>query len=120
MNQDGLEELISVQREMLRWIKFTSVPQLKRTLETVLVSDTDRRIYEMTDGAATSRSIATALNIGKTTVASKWKAWGQLGILERLESGQYRRLCSLSEVGIEVPQSEQETATPPDDTGEAK
>jgi len=120
MDQDKLEQLIQIQREMLRWIKFASAPQLKRTLETVLATDLDKRVYEMTDGNATTRSIAAALNIGKTTVARKWIAWGQLGIAEQLESGQYRRLCSLADVGIEVPQSEQAPPVPDENPGEAK
>lgn len=120
MNQDKLEELIRIQQEMLRWIRFSSVPQLKRTLETVLTSNLDKHIYELTDGDTTTRSIAAALSIGKTTVARKWTAWGQLGIAERLESGQYRRLCSLAEVGIEMRQSVQMAAARDEGSEEAK
>ena len=120
MNEDKLQELIQIQREMLRWVKFTSVPQLKRTLETVLTSDMDKRIYEMTDGAATTRSVAAELKIGKSTVASKWTTWGQLGIVERLETGQCKRLCSLAEVGIKLPQSTEETGVPVENSEEVK
>lgn len=105
MNEDKLVELIEIQRDMLRWVKFTSIPQLKRTLETVLVTDLDKRAYEMTDGVATTRAIASALNLGKTTVGSKWAKWTQIGIVERLASGQCRRICSLAEVGMEVPET---------------
>lgn len=104
MNEDKLSELIEIQRDMLRWIRFTSIPQLKRTLETVLATDLDKRAFEMTDGVATTRAIAGALNLGKTTVGSKWAKWTQIGIVERLASGQCRRICSLAEVGIEVQQ----------------
>src|SRR5512136_2178643 len=110
MNQDRMEELIEVQQEMLRWIRFTSIPQLKRTLEAVLVSSADKRIYELTNGDATSRSIAATLKVGKTTVAEKWLKWAQLGIIQRLSSGQYRRLCSLADVGIEIPESGEKPA----------
>ncbi len=103
MNEDTLERLVEIQREMLRWIKFTSVPQLRQTLNTVLSTDLDKRIYEMTDGELTTRSIGTSLKTSKTTVSTKWAKWAQLGIVERLSTGQCRRLCSLGEVGIEVP-----------------
>lgn len=105
MNEDKLVELVEIQRDMLRWIRFNSIPQLKRTLEAVLVTDLDKRAYEMTDGGATTRAIASALSIGKTTVVSKWGKWAQIGIVERLASGQCRRICSLADVGIEVPQT---------------
>ena len=58
MNEDMLEELVRIQRDMLRWIRFTSIPQLKHALESVLVTDLDRRAYEMTTGEATTRAIA--------------------------------------------------------------
>lgn len=118
MNQDKLEELVSVQREMLKWIRFTSLPQLKRTLESVLATAQDKSIYEMTDGRATSRSIAATLNVGKTTVIRKWMAWAQIGIVEQLDSGGYIRLCSLTEVGIDVPQGVRADAVPVQDSEE--
>jgi len=102
---DILQELVEVQREMLRWIRFSSIPQLRHTLETVLAGDLDRRIYELTDGEGTSRNIAALVGVSKTTITSKWAKWAQLGIVERLPSGQCRRLCSLGEVGIDLPQS---------------
>ena len=106
MNEDMLEELVRIQRDMLRWIRFTSIRQLKHSLESVLVTDLDRRAYEMTTGEATTRAIAGALGVGKTTVLSKWGRWTQIGIVERLPSGQCRRICSLAGVGIEIPQIE--------------
>ena len=101
---DRLEELIGVQREMLKWIKFTSVPQLKRTLETVLTTDSDKLIFEHSDGQASTRAIAGALGVSNSGVALKLNKWAQLGIVERLPSGLFRRLCSLGEVGIDVPE----------------
>ena len=102
MNGDKMDELLTVQKETLRWIKFSAVPQLKRTLETVLTSDLDKQIFELSDGQNSSRSIAGALGVTKTPVIAKWTKWAQLGIVERLPSGQCRRLCSLGDVGIEV------------------
>ncbi len=107
MNEDKLAELVEIQRDMLRWIRFTSIPQLKRTLEAVLATDLDKRVYELTDGEATTRVIASAVHIGKTTVFSKWTKWAQIGIVEKQASGQYRRICSLTDVGIGVPQATQ-------------
>lgn len=64
-------------------------------------------IYELSDGTRGTREVASAAGIGSNaTVAAYWKRWSKVGIVEPSPTyrGRYQRICSLEEVGLEVPQ----------------
>jgi len=72
-------------------------------------------VYELSDGERTTREIARLANVGShATVASYWKKWSKLGIVEPSpkRQGRFQRICSLEEVGLTVPPMMQASTTP--------
>lgn len=80
--------------------------QLKSILSQSLKSDTEKIIFELSDGSRGTREIAALAGLGSNaTVAAYWKKWSRLGIVEPTEKyqGRYERICSLEQVGLDVP-----------------
>lgn len=91
--------------QLLKWSKFAGMQQLRNLLMQNLTTDAESSIYELSDGERTTREIAGLANIGSNaTVASYWRKWSKVGIVELSKrQGRFRRICSLEEVGLTVP-----------------
>lgn len=105
-NPDDLEErTLDVLEEILRWTKVTSIPQVKKTLESVLSSDEERRAYHHSTGDS-SRRVAELAGVGYGTIARWWKKWHRsgLGEMRRVRrGGRFVRSFDLEDFGIPVP-----------------
>ena len=106
MNSD--QEIKDILREILKWTKFQAMQKVKQVLETTLDNDTKKLIYELSDGRS-SPKIAEIVGVTPSTVRDYWKDWAVLGIVEIHPEykRRYRRIFSLREVGIEVPEVEE-------------
>jgi len=63
--------------------------------------------YELSDGERSSRDIAKIIKPSHTTVGNWWDKWFKLGLVEQTEKyggSQYTRLCSLTKMGIKMPE----------------
>ncbi len=71
-------------------------------------------IYEMSDGEHSTRDIAKLAGVSPQTVSNYWEKWGKLRIVEKsgTREGRSRRICSLEEVGLEIPTAKNITVTP--------
>ena len=97
-------------REILKWIKFEGMQRVKGVLTDVLQKDTEKIIYQFSNGQS-SGDIAKLAGVSHQTVVNYWKRWSTLGIVEaeRARGGtRYRRIFSLEDFGIEVPQPREE------------
>jgi len=110
-----LKQIRDELREMKFWLKLSSLPALRRVLLDNVRDDVDKLVYELSDGARSTREIARELKkVGKeishATVANMWKKWAIYGLVELSEKfqGRYRRTISLESVGIEIPKSSKE------------
>jgi transposase len=103
MNND--QEIKDILREILKWTKFQGMQKVKQVLETTLDIDTKKLVYELSDGVS-SPKIAKIVGVDPTTVRDYWRDWAILGIVEIHPEykRRYRRIFSLKEVGIEVPE----------------
>lgn len=101
-SDDGMERIL---HEILLWVRFQNRQGLRALLNEVLANETDRIIYELTDGTKSQPEIARAASVSQPTVSIKWKAWRSLGIAYELpeEPGRCRHLADLRSVGIEPP-----------------
>lgn len=79
---------------------------LREVLLQELKTDDDRLVYEYSDGERSAREVEKESGVDHATVARLWKKWAELGIAEPSPrfQGRIRRLCSLKEVAIRVPQ----------------
>lgn len=111
MSEQTLNEIASTLKELLKWSRFAGMQQLRNVLSQNLKTDTEMLTYELSDGARGARDVASAVRISHTTVLNNWKRWNKVGIVEPSPSfqGRYQRICSLEEVGLEVPPLPQPT-----------
>jgi hypothetical protein len=100
----NIEEAVDLLREIVHWQRFQNRQALRAALEEILSSETDRHIYELTDGKKSQPQIAQRAKVSQPTISNKWKAWRTLGIVYELpgEPGRCRYLASLESVGLRV------------------
>jgi len=101
-----LKNIESKLDQLLKWTRFAGMQQLRTILTQNLTTDVEMLIYELSDGERSTREIAGLSGVGSNaTVASYWRKWSKLGIVEPSEKrqGRFRRNCSLEEVGLTVP-----------------
>jgi predicted transcriptional regulator len=117
MSDAVLKEISATLRELLKWTKFAGMQQLRNVLSQTLKTETEMLVYELSDGTRGTREVATAVRISHTTVASSWKKWNKVGIVEPSPTyqGRFQRICSLEEVGLEVPTMPQQIEAPPNE-----
>jgi hypothetical protein len=106
LSEANVQEIIRLLRELVRWSKFEVIPKLRTVLEQNLPSDKEKKIYELSDGERSTRDIAKLSGVSHQTIANYWEKWSKLGIVDTTETkeGRYRRICSLEQVGLEVPE----------------
>jgi DNA-binding transcriptional regulator YhcF (GntR family) len=105
------DRIIALLEEALIWLKFIA-GNFREVLIRELTEDTDKIIYELSNGLRTTRQIAKLSGVNHTTVANKWKKWHELGIVREASAwkGRFEHLCSLKEMGMHVtglPEDEQ-------------
>jgi len=84
--------------EILTWVKVANYDRVFNTLNSVLKTDRERRIYQDT-GKKTQDQICKGYNIGSTKLTSLWKSWEKRGVVVK-EGGRYRRLLDLNVFGL--------------------
>ena len=80
--------------------------QLKGILLSSLKTDAEKLAYEFSTGENGTREIAKLAGLGsKSTVERYWEKWSKIGIVEPAATfqGRMQRICSLKEVGIDIP-----------------
>jgi hypothetical protein len=83
---DPWEEQISVLREILRWVRFSAASQVGEVLLKTLDSHEKIRIYDLSDGINTTRSISEKTGLHFTTIASLWRQWTMMGLGESVST----------------------------------
>lgn len=98
------EDAVELLREIVHWQRFQNRQALRAALEEILSSETDRKIYELTDGNRSQPQIAERAKVSQPTISNKWKVWRMLGIVYELpnEPGRCRHLASLKSVGLDL------------------
>ena len=103
----GSDEQTQLLREILKWIRFAGMKEVKVVLSSTLDSETKIVIYHLSDGDKGSREIAEASGVSDWTVRNYWKSWARFGIVEPIKVGRgerYKKAFELEDFGIEVPQ----------------
>ena len=96
---DETNELL---REILLWLRFQSLDKAKSAVTSLLNSDKKKIVFELTDGKASSRGLAVKCSVDRNAILRWWADWFTAGIL--IKAGDtYRRLFSLKELGIKLP-----------------
>lgn len=102
---DRKDKVVEVLEEILKWIKVTSIPQVKQLLLDTLPTDKEKIAYFYSDGQD-SRAVSRASGVPFRTVVRWWKKWIQTGIAEPIgakRGDRAKRVFSLEDFGIDVP-----------------
>ena len=99
---DDNTQIVSLLEQILVWMRFQNRQYLKALLSEVLTTDTDRRIYDLSDGRS-QPDIAKQTGVSQPTVSGKWKSWRTLGIVYDLpeQPGRCRHLASRRSLGLD-------------------
>lgn len=111
-----LERIARSMEEQLKWTKISGMNQLKSIFEQNLKPEDEKRVYELSDGERSTRDIERLTNVSRSKIATLWKKWYKMGIMERSEKYEGKRMkksFSLLDVGIDVelPTGQQVTQT---------
>jgi hypothetical protein len=107
MNNEESEQT-KLLREILKWIRFAGMKQIKDIIVDALDTDQKKIIYQLSDGNRGILEIGKAAGIsGTATVFRYWKNWARLGLGDyfAVKGGdRFKRAFDLEELGIDVPQ----------------
>jgi|GEM_PF-1736402 hypothetical protein len=105
-------EQTRILREILKWIKFAGMKEVKSTLITVLDNEQKKLVYQLSDGSRGTVEIAKLAGIGSNrTVADMWQSWLKLSLGESIPvrgGTRFKRSFDLTDYGIEVPPVKEE------------
>jgi len=105
LSDEKFDRMIELLEEILKWLRLEGVERAKTTLNDLIRTDTEKLVYESSDGR-TSRGVADIAGVSHTTVVNYWNRWAKYGIVEEVRSrrgARYKRIFSLSDFGTEVP-----------------
>lgn len=102
------DEQTQLLREILKWVKFAGMKEVKEVLNSVLDTDQKKLVYQLSDGSKGMIEVGETAGIASTSTISKyWKTWLKLGLGENLSvkgGERFKRAFDLEDFGIEVPQ----------------
>jgi len=94
-------------REILKWIKFSGMKEVKEVLLNTLTDDTKKLIYHYSDGTNGTEAIKKLANVkGNGVIPSLWEKWKNLGITEKIQvqrGERGKRIFNLEDFGIPIP-----------------
>lgn len=107
---NGSDNLVEVLKDIRRWIKFSNLGDARSKLyEAILEEDNQKEkenkiIFYLSNGERSGYDIAEFVSVTPRTVSNRQKEWAEMGLMEKLgPSRPYRKLISLEEVGLGVP-----------------
>ena len=103
MTNDEQTELL---REILKWIKFSGIREVRTVLMDILNTEQKRLIYHLSSGERGSINIGKQVGVSHTTVQRYWESWSRLGIVEpiRVRGGlRFMKLFELEDFGFSIP-----------------
>ena len=108
-------------REILKWLRFSGMKEVKSALTSALDSDQKKLIYHLSDGNKGSPDIGQQSGVSDFTVRNYWKQWSKLGIVEAIKVGRgdrFKKTFDLEDFGMDIPQPRIATQQMPvQDTG---
>jgi len=108
--EDTGAEHVKLLKEILKWVRFAGIKEVKAVMETSLDTEQKRAAYHVSDGSKGTREVASKAGYGsKSTIEVLWKKWRRLGLGESFQvkggGERFRRSFDLEDFEIEVPKS---------------
>ena len=108
MAQDIDTAVLRELQEQTRWLRLVGMQALRDVLVGMLRTRRQKLVYEYSDGNRTTRDITQLTGAGTGTVSRWWTQWMTAGICFESPNrpGRAQHLASLSTLGIEIPEAE--------------
>jgi len=103
------DKMIGLLEEILLWTKY-DFEETKQKMIQELDTDDKKIAYQLSDGENSSRDIANKVNVTHKTIQNWWNNWFEAGLVEQTEKyggGRYKKFCSLTKMGILIPNFEE-------------
>lgn len=118
---------MDVLKEILRWVKFSGMKEVRAILTSVLDDEQKRMAYQLSDGSKGMVEVGKQVGIKSTgTMFKLWKQWAKVGLGESVSvpGGQrFKRSFDLEDFGIKInmPEAtENETKVPTEESPKPK
>jgi len=111
MEATAKDDQISILKEILKWIRFTGMNQVRAVLETELKTDADKLIYQHSDGKHGTVELGKLAGLSNAAVHDRWASWTKMGLGESIAArggSRFKRSFDLEDFGIEVPEAKAE------------
>lgn len=98
-NKDPILEELKIQSA---WLRVLGIQAIKDLIKENIKEEQDKKIYELSNGHASTREIAKNVGSSHAKVASKWKEWASLGLVIPSEAfqGRFKKIVSLKDLGL--------------------
>lgn len=99
------ETELTVLKEILRWVRFSGMKEVRSILESSLKDNQKRSVYQLSDGTRGTAEIGTIVGLGAETIRRLWMQWLRLGIGDSIPvkgGDRFKRSFNLEDLGIEV------------------
>ena len=105
MSEEKLDQILDRLNDISKWTKLQGLEKFSQIVPTILKSDEEKIIFELSNGIRSANEISTQSGIPKSTITSNWRKWAKSGIVEESKkfTGRMKHLVSLEEAGIDVP-----------------
>ena len=106
MGEDKSDKIIDLLEDIRKWVKFQGWRDIKEILLDTLKYDEDKIVFHYSDGRS-SRAVAREAPVSRPTILKMWEKWAKIGIVEPMQvqrGTRYRRIFSLDEFGIDLPE----------------
>jgi len=104
MSQD--DKIIELLEEILLWTKYDYAVTKQKMIEH-LDNDDKKIAYQLSDGEKSTYDVAKLITASQSSVSNWWQKWFELELVEQTEmygGGRYKRLISLTKMGILIPE----------------
>lgn len=102
------DQKIEILQEILSWIRFLGLKEVKEILTNELDDNKKKLIYHLSDGNKGSTEIGKIAKVSHRTVSDHWTSWAPLRIVEPIRvqgGGRYKKVFELEDFGIPIPES---------------
>ena len=113
MSNDSKSEEIRLLSEILKWIKFAGMKEVKEVLVSELDTEQKKQVYKMSDGSKTNAEINKATGASAGAISGYWKKWVKKGLGEKtsVQGGdRFVRAFDLEDFGISIPEVKTQNA----------
>lgn len=113
---EGSDDTVKVLKDIRRWIKLIGLEEIREGVQEAVSDDDDKKegenkiMFHLSDGSKSTKDIEEYVSVSYKTVSERQQKWARMGLMEKpAENQPYRKLVTLEEAGIEVPDYERNT-----------